>query len=87
MKREVLLSSHVQQEFTNLDNRTRDRIRNALEPAATSGRGVPKKLRGVRGGPDLYRLRVRDYRVVFDLSPRQTKLIRITRRGRGYDCL
>ena len=87
VKREVLLSSHAQQEFTNLDTRNRDRIRNALERFASSGRGDLKKLRGVHGGPDLYRLRVGDYRVVFDLSPTELKVTRIIHRGAGYDWL
>jgi mRNA-degrading endonuclease RelE of RelBE toxin-antitoxin system len=84
VKREVLLSSHAQREFTDLDNRTRDRIRSALERFASSGRGDLKNLRGVRGGPDLYRLRVGDYRVVLDLSPTQIKVTRIIHRGEGY---
>jgi mRNA interferase RelE/StbE len=87
VKREVLLSSRAQQEFSNLDPRTRDRIRVALERFAVSGRGDQKKLRGVSGGPDLYRLRVGDYRVVFDSSPAQIKVTRIIHRGTGYDWL
>lgn len=87
MKREVFLSGRAQAEFGLIDNRTRDRIRSALHQYANSGRGDLKKLRGVHGGPDLYRLRVGDYRAIFDLAPEQVRVTRIIHRSAGYDWL
>lgn len=87
MKRAVLLSSRAQAEFGSLDRKTQGRIRIALTRFATEGRGDLKKLRGVSGETDLFRLRVGEYRVVFALFPEEIRVTRIVARSAGYDWL
>ncbi len=87
MKREVLLSSRAEEDFRALDKRTRERVREALLRFAADGRGDIKRLRGVKNGPDLYRLRVGNHRVVFDSSTPEIRVTRIIRRSVDYDWL
>ncbi len=87
MKREVLLSTRAQQEFGALDGRLRGRMRSTVERFAVTARGDVKRLTGVHGGPDLYRLRVGEYRIVFELAPNQIRVTRIIPRRAGYEWL
>ncbi len=87
MKREVQLSRRAQDAFGTLDRRIRDRIRSALDQLAREGRGDPKKLKGIRGGPALYRLRVGPHRVILELTPTEIRVTRIVRRSEGSDWL
>ncbi len=87
MKREVLVSPRAQAEFSGLDPRTRERIRGALNEIASGKRGDVKKLRGVHGGPDLYRLRVGQHRIVFEQALTQLRVTRIILRNEEYDWL
>jgi len=87
VNRAVLLSSQAQREFSALDTKSRARLRAGLSRLAETGKGDLKKLRGVSGGTDLYRLRVGDYRIVFESTPKELRVTRIFRRGEGYDWL
>lgn len=87
MSREVLLSVRAEDEFQALDRRIRDRVRAALTLFAETGRGDLKKLKGVHGGPDLFRLRVGQFRVIFQVTPTQLRVTRIIPRSEGYDWL
>lgn len=75
--------------LNGLDPKTRERIREALERLAEepfrpwSGADI-LKLRGVRGGPDLYRLRVGKHRAVYAVEGRTVWVTEIFERGRGY---
>jgi len=46
-----------------------------------------KKLKGVRGGEDLFRLRIGNYRVVYFEDVDSFKIIQIFHRGKGYKWL
>ena len=87
MNRAVLLSSQAQREFAALDTKTRSRLRKGILHFSETGRGDLKKLRGVSGGPDLFRLRLGDFRVVFELAPKEIRVTRIIDRGEGYSWL
>ncbi len=87
MTREVLLSSEASKEFSRFDEETRNRIRKALLRFSEGGRGDVKRLKGVRGGPDLFRLRVGNYRVVFAATSTELRVTRIIHRSLGYDWL
>lgn len=87
MKREVLVSERAQAEFSALDARSREKVRTALKEFASRGRGDVKKLKGVHGGQDLYRLRAGQHRIVFELTPSQIRVTRIIPRSEGYDWL
>lgn len=87
MTRTVLLSTRSQREFSEIDRRTRERLRVELLSFAATGKGDVKKLRGVRGGIDLYRLRVGDWRVVFERNAREVRVTRIIHRSIGYEWL
>jgi mRNA interferase RelE/StbE len=87
VNREILLSTRAQQEFGALGSKGRARVRSALESFAATGRGDLKKLKGVHGGSDLYRLRAGEYRIVFELAPNQVRVTRIVPRSAGYDWL
>jgi len=86
MDREILLSTRAQKEFKKLPIRTKERIRKALKALASDSRSTDiKKLRGIGGHRDLYRLRVGDYRITFHPEIDLIKVIRIDHRSRGYD--
>jgi len=87
VSRTVLLSSPAQRDYEALPPRVRKRVRDGLLKFADTGRGDLKKLKGVGGRPDLYRLRVGDFRVVFDLGPKEVRVTRIIPRSEGYDWL
>ena len=84
MIRAVLLSSHAARDLAGIDRRERARVRDGLLRFASSGRGDLKKLKGVSGGPDLFRLRVGEHRVVFELTPTAIRVTRILPRSAGY---
>jgi mRNA interferase RelE/StbE len=87
VSREILLSSRAQEEFVRAESQIRERIRDALNQLATTGHGDVRRLKGVRGGQDLFRLRVGSYRIVFELANDQIRVTRIVRRSEGYGWL
>jgi mRNA interferase RelE/StbE len=54
---------------------------------AETGRGDVKKLKGIGKEPDLFRLRVGNYRIVFAMNPREIRVTRIISRSEGYEWL
>jgi mRNA-degrading endonuclease RelE of RelBE toxin-antitoxin system len=46
-----------------------------------------KRLKGVGGREDLFRLRVGDYRIIFFEDEESVKVTQIIQRGKGYDWL
>jgi mRNA interferase RelE/StbE len=87
LTREVLLSGPAERDLGRLPTDQRSRVRKGLLHFATTGRGDLKRLRGVNRGPDLFRLRIGNYRVVFELTAAQVRVTRIFHRGEGYDWL
>lgn len=84
----VLLSSRAQKEFKNLAGKIQNRIREALKNLASSSKRLDiKKLKGVDGREDLYRLRVGDYRIIYYPEGKVIKVIRIEHRSKGYGWL
>lgn len=87
MMKQILLSTPAQKQFGKLDNEMKKRVKNALHKLAESGTGDIKKLKGIKGGVDLYRLRVGDYRIVYSLDSDAIRISQIFHRGKGYDWL
>lgn len=87
MSREVLLSSEAQREFERFNPAIRRRVRSGFLTFAETGRGDVKKLKGIGKEPDLFRLRVGNYRIVFAMNPREIRVTRIISRSEGYDWL
>lgn len=88
MDREILLSTRAQKEFKKLPIRAKERMRKALKALTSHSRSLDiKKLKGIDGRRDLYRLRVGDYRITFYPESDLIKVIRIDHRSKGYDWL
>ncbi len=87
MNRQVLLSGQAEKTYLALDEASRRRIRDALLALAATGRGDIKKLQGTKGRADLFRLRVGDLRIVFELSTDEIRVTRIIPRSEGYGWL
>jgi mRNA interferase RelE/StbE len=88
MDREVLLSARAQKEFKKLPTSTRERIKKVLKILAFDpGRSDIKKLKGIDGREDLYRLRVGNYRITFYPEPDCIKVIRTDHRNKEYNWL
>ncbi len=58
----------------------RQRIFFALDKFDSTGQGDVKKLKGM----EFYRLRVGDYRVIFEINKSAIRIIEILRRSEGY---
>ena len=79
MNKDIFLSTRAQKEFNKLPVTIRERLKKALRTLASGSRqGDIKKLKGIRGRENLYRLRVGDYRITFYPGPDYIKVIRIT---------
>lgn len=74
---DVHYSKHAEKFLKKQDSVTRNRIRNAIHNLPA---GDVKKLRGRNG----YRLRIGDYRVIFDRSGNVLYIERINNRGQIY---
>jgi mRNA interferase RelE/StbE len=92
MVKQILLSTIARKQFKALDKNTKKRIKsrlNELSKLSTKKRTNLdiKKLKGVKGREDLYRLRVGQYRILFSEESENIKVIQIIPRRRGYDWL
>ncbi|MFA5771812.1 MAG: type II toxin-antitoxin system RelE/ParE family toxin [Thermoplasmata archaeon] len=88
MKKEILLSSRAQKDFEKLHTIVKERIRTALFAlAAGAEHSDIKKLKGVSGREDLYRLRVGEYRIIYYSESDSIKIIRIEHRSKAYEWL
>jgi len=77
--KEILLPTHARKEYERLDEETKIRIKNALKDIAKGIRRDVKKLKGVKGREDLYRLRIGGSKCI--------KVTQIIHRSKGYDWL
>ena len=81
MTRDVLFASVAVRDFGRLPVDARRQIRDGLTEFAASHRGAVKVLRGVEDGEDLCRLRIGEYRVVFDDDGSRIRVTGIFRRS------
>ena len=79
---EVLLTRRARKDFDALDPPIRDRIARALHDLESDPLGKAKKLSDPRIGT--YRLRVGDWRVIFDLEEDAAIVLRIGHRREIY---
>lgn len=87
----VLISESAQREFGGMDAPTKSRLRRAFSQMAAdpyrprSGADI-KKLRAF-AEPDLYRLRVGEWRIIYSVIGKEVKITSLMRRGKGYGWL
>ena len=90
MPKAIFLSKVARKQLNSLQKEARDRIRKALyslcEPGGRQMLDI-KKLKGVGGKEDLFRLRIGDYRVVYFEDADCFKIIQIFHRGKEYEWL
>ena len=88
MTKRVILSPRAQKEYNKLPRDVRKRVKKSLKILADgSQRSDIKKLKGVGGREDLFRLRVGDYRITYFPEPNVINVIRIDHRGKGFGWL
>lgn len=86
--RKIKISSRAQRDFKKLKNEIKDRIKTSLKEIASDRENLDiKKLKGVHGRGDLYRLRVGDYRIVYFPTDDEILVIRIDKRSKVYKFL
>jgi len=90
MSKAILLSKIAGKQLESLPEDISNKVKKALyslsEPE-NSGMLDTKKLKGVRGGADLFRLRIGNYRVVYFEDVDSFRIIQIFHRGKGYKWL
>ncbi len=74
------------------DEDTRNRIKSALrnledDPFISRSKADIKKMKGTKGRENLYRLRIGDYRVVYEVEGGTVWVTEIFLRGKGYGWL
>ena len=68
-----------------LENEMKNRIKGSLKELASGKKNMDmKKLKGIHGREDLFRLRVGDYRVIFLPTDNEIMVIRIDHRKKVY---
>lgn len=87
MTKQVLLSTPAQKQFMDLNHEMKRRVKKALHRLAEFGYGDIRKLKGIKGREDLFRLRVGDYRIVYKDVTDGIYVIQIFHRGKGYEWL
>jgi mRNA interferase RelE/StbE len=91
MKFEILIFPSAEKEMKSLDNKTKDRIKSAAkalgeDPFHSRPKADIRKLHGLKD-PELYRLRVGNFRIVYFVEERKIKITHILKRGSVYDAL
>jgi len=91
MKFEVVISESALKQLRKLEQEPIDRIKNHFtvlkEDPFTKRPGADiKKLKGFKN-PELYRLRVGDYRIVYTIIKDSVKITEIFHRSKGYNWL
>ena len=81
MNREVEFSTLAARDYGRLTIVARRQVQDGLKEFATARRGAFKTLLGVKDGADLCRLRVGEYRIVFDDSGPVVRVSGIFRRS------
>ena len=78
--------------FKQLDSQTQKRLKKRLnelraDPFTKKHSTDIKKLKGIRGRQDLFRLRVGDYRIIYTIEDKTIFVTSIFHREKGYDWL
>jgi len=89
MSHEVRLHPDAVKFLGTLDDRTKNHIIAAIrqleqDPSRSRPKADIKKLKGIKGRQDLFRLRVGDYRVIYAVEGKVVWVTEIFSRGRGY---
>ena len=92
MNYNIMLSPVARKQLGSLGEKQRTRISSALRELAsdpfTNRPGVDvKKLIGLKNAADLYRLRVGQYRIIFDISQDAIWVSEIVKRSSAYKFL
>ena len=86
---EVVVSESAIKQIRKLEQQTINRIRKQLQvlkedPFQKRSGADIKKLKGFRN-PELYRLRIGDYRLVYVVIGDTVKITEVFHKGKGYD--
>ena len=90
MSKPILLSKIAINQLDSLPNDIRNRVKKALyvlNDAENSRTLDTKKLKGISGRENLFRLRIGNYRVIYFEDVKSFKIIQIIYRGKGYKWL
>jgi mRNA interferase RelE/StbE len=88
MSKQVLLSPRAQKDYKKLSPTNRKRVKAALKKLEASDKHLDiKKLKGVGGRENLYRLRVGNYRVTYKTGRSIIEIVRIDPRSKDYSWL
>jgi mRNA-degrading endonuclease RelE of RelBE toxin-antitoxin system len=90
MSKAILLSKISGKQLGSLPEDIRNKVKKALYSLSDPekvGMLDTKKLKGVRGGADLFRSRIGNYRVVYFEDVDSFRIIQIFHRGKGYKWL
>ena len=90
MSKAILLSKIAGKQLGSLPEDIRNKVKKSLYSLSDPekvGMLDTKKLKGVRGGADLFRLRIGNYRVVYFEDVDSFRIIQIFHRGKGYKWL
>ncbi len=87
-EKRIRLSGRAQKDFKRLSKKLQERVRKALKELSIGTRKMDiKKLKGLDGREDLYRLRVGDYRIIYLPTGSELLIIRIDHRNKIYEFL
>ena len=90
MSKPILLSKIAINQLDSLPNDIRNRVKKALYALSDAEKSRildTKKLKGINGRENLFRLRIGNYRVVYFEDVKSFKIIQIIYRGKGYKWL
>jgi mRNA interferase RelE/StbE len=87
----VLISETARRQLYELDSKNMERIKTSIKelesnPFSNRPKADVKKLKGSRS-PELYRLRVGDFRIIYTVTSNDIKISEIIRRSKGYEWL
>jgi len=90
MPKTILLSKIARKQLESLPEDARNKVKNSLYRISDPEKSRmldTKKLKGVRGREDLFRVRIGNYRVVYLEDVDSFRIIQIFHRGKGYKWL
>ena len=90
MSKPILLSKIAINQLDSLPKDMRNRVKKALYALSDAEKSRildTKKLKGVNGRENLFRLRIGNYRVIYFEDVKSFKIIQIIHRGKGYKWL